>query len=145
MTYRTTTDREVTLKFFSRGGGKGYQGTKTQGDIAGLMGRLGTLSNWDSLPYGRREEPAEGKMLCTVYILLLCCRIRGRGGWWRWWAQEVYRTTAERMQEGGGISETSDRAYTFNEGMGSATPFWMSGPRVILTGRKSQALVCTMA
>lgn len=31
-----------------------------------------------------------------------------------------------------GSSETSDRAYTFSEGMGSATPLWISGPRVIL-------------
>lgn len=47
----------------------------------------------------------------------------------------MYRTTAEGMQEGGGISETSDRAYTFSEGMGSATPFSKTGPRVILKGR----------
>lgn len=48
----------------------------------------------------------------------------------------IERQQRERMQEGGGISETSDRAYNFSEGMGSATPFWISGPRGILKGNK---------
>lgn len=74
MTYRTTTDREATLQFFSRGGGKGYQGTRIQGDIAGLMRRLGILSGWDSLPYGsRRAQPAEVRdaMYCAVHSFVM--------------------------------------------------------------------------